>query len=511
MTKMAHAKFGAPSNDGKAWESIDWKRVKLEVNRLQMRIAKAVREKRYGKVRALQWLLTHSYYCKLLAVKRVTDSRGSKTPGVDGEIWRTSLSKQKGVQAIERRGYKAKPLKRVYIPKPGGEKTRPLGIPTMADRAQQALYLLALEPVSESLADNNAYGFRPARSAADAIEQCFNTLSQKASARWCLEGDIEACFDQIDHDWLIANVTMDKAILKKWLKAGYVDRKVLFATTAGTPQGGVISPCLLVSTLSGLEGSVKQAVEQPDKVNVIAYADDFIITGASKSVLEDKVKPVVSNFLAQRGLTLSAKKTKITHIDEGIDFLGFNLRKYKGKMLTKPSKKSIQLFLAEIRKTLRANVHAKTENLIRLLNPKILGWANYFRHVVAKRIYGYLEHKIFELIQWWIKRRHPTKSASWRYRRYYRRKGLQNWIFHAKIIDKHGISKMLDLVNLSSVKIVRHIKIRGAATPYDPAFSSYFSERKIRQSKRKTGGGKHGSFASPDCFSYPGSYAWPGG
>jgi RNA-directed DNA polymerase len=484
MTKKAYAGLGALSSAGLTWETIDWNQVKREVNRLQMRIAKATRDKRYGKVKALQWLLTHSFYAKLLAVKRITDSKGAKTPGVDQDVWQTPLRKLEGAQAIKRRGYKAKPLRRVYIAKKGVRNKRPLGIPTISDRAQQALHLMALEPVSETLADYNAYGFRPMRSAADAIEQCFNGLSQKSSARWCLEGDIEACFDKIDHNWLIANVTMDKAILKEWLKAGYVKDDALFATKAGTPQGGVISPCLLVSALSGLERRIKESVTQPDKVNVVAYADDFIITGASKDVLENKVKPVVADFLAQRGLNLSVTKTKLTHIDDGFDFLGFNLRKYKGKMLTMPSKESIKHFLAEIRKTIHGNVHAKTENLIRLLNPKILGWANYFRHSVAKRVYCFLSHRIFKLIQWWIKRRHPTKSATWKFRRYYRRKGMQKWVFHAKASDSRGKAILLDLINPASVKIVRHIKVKGAATPYDPAFRDYFAKRRERLNKR---------------------------
>lgn len=480
MTRKAYAGFGAPSICTKAWKSINWNQVKTQVKRLQMRIAKAIRERRYGKAKALQWLLTHSHHGKLLATKRVTDSRGSKTPGIDGVTWRTASQKEKAAQTLKRRGYRAQALRRVYIPKKSGSKYRPLGIPTMLDRAQQALHLLALEPVSEMLADKNAYGFRPMRRAADAIEQCFNALAQKASAQWCLEGDIEACFDQIDHDWLMTNVFMDKVMLRKWLKSGYIEEEVHFATEEGTPQGGIISPCLLVITLAGLERAVREAVAKSDKVNVVVYADDFIITGANKEVLEEKVKPVVVEFLKVRGLTLSERKTKITHISDGFNFLGFNLRKYKGKMLNKPSKESVKHHLAEIQRTISQNIHAKTANLICLLNPKIQGWANYYRHVVSKKIFSDNEHRIFNMLQRWIKRRHPTKSANWRYNRYYRQKGLRRWIFCAKSYDQNGKPKIIDLISPSSIAIRRHIKIRGEATPYDAAFNSYFDVRKSR-------------------------------
>lgn len=178
------------------WQAINWPAVKQQVLRLQMRIAKAMREGCHGKAKALQWLLTHSHAAKLLAVKRVSQNKGSKTSGTDGITWRTDNHKLAAVEQLRRRGYRAKPLRRVYIPKKNG-KLRPLGIPCMIDKAQQALYLLALEPVSEMIADKNAYGFRPKRSAADAIEQCFNALCRKTSAQWILEGDIKACFNVI--------------------------------------------------------------------------------------------------------------------------------------------------------------------------------------------------------------------------------------------------------------------------------------------------------------------------
>lgn len=487
ISSVALPTHGAPSMCSFTWDSIDWIAAEQYTKRLQMRIAKAFRERHYGKAKALQWLLTHSFYGKTLAVKRVTENKGAKTPGIDGITWTTHNQQREAVLSLRRNGYKTQPLRRIYIPKKNG-KQRPLGIPRMLCRAQQALHLLALEPISECLADHNAYGFRPKRSAADAIERCFKALAQKSSAQWILEGDIRACFDKIDHAWLIANVPMDKTILQKWLKAGYMERGSLYPTTEGTPQGGVISACLLVITLSGLERAAKQAVGCRDKVNVGVYADDFIITGISKEILEDKVKPAVSAFLKERGLELSQEKTKISHIEEGFDFLGFNVRKYKDKLLIKPSKSNIKCFLRNIRETINFNKSAKTLNLIRLLNPKIRGWANYFRHVVAKQTFSYVDHCIFFNLLKWARRRHPKKNSGWLRKKYFRRKGLNNGVFYASYV-KDEKTRFLDLVSAVSTPIVRHIKIQGAAIPYDPNYRAYFFERKIRQNwQRKTHG-----------------------
>lgn len=315
MTALAKPLAGAPSTSNLKWDAIEWTSVKVQVNRLQMRIAKAIREERYGKAKALQRLLTHSFYAKLLAVKKVVQNKGGKTPGVDGVTWTTNRQKMRAVLGLKRRGYRTRPLRRIYIPKRNG-KLRPLSIPVMECRAQQALHLLSLEPISETLADKNAYGFRPKRSTADAIEQCFIALATRRSSQWVLEGDIRSCFDKIKHEWLEENILMDKTILKKWLNAGYVEQGRQLPTIEGTPQGGIISPALLVMTLTGLEKAVKQATSQEDKVNVIIYADDFIVTGNSKEILEQKVKPTITAFLKVRGLELSDEKTKITHIEE---------------------------------------------------------------------------------------------------------------------------------------------------------------------------------------------------
>jgi RNA-directed DNA polymerase len=208
---------------------------------MQLRIAKAIKIGRYAKAKALQWLLTHSFYPKLLAIKRVTQNTGKRTPGVDGVIWKTDKQKINAACELKRKGYKAQPLRRIYIPKKNG-KLRALGIPSKSDRAQQALHLFGLIPIAEILTDENSYGFRPKRSTHDAIEQCFNLLSRGFSAQWVLEGDIKACFDKISHEWLEKNIMMDKNVLRQWLKAGYVEKEAFYNTEDGCPQGGIISP-----------------------------------------------------------------------------------------------------------------------------------------------------------------------------------------------------------------------------------------------------------------------------
>lgn len=475
------------SHPPQGWHSIDWIVINRQVRGLQVRIAKATKEQRWRKVKTLQRLLTRSFAAKALAVRRVTENRGRQTPGIDGELWSTPLAKWKAIGRLQRTGYRPKPLRRVYIPKANGSR-RPLGIPTMLDRAMQALYLLALEPVSETRADRNSYGFRPHRSTADAIEQCFVNLSRKSSAQWTMEGDIKGCFDNISHDWLLANIPLDKQVLRKWLKAGYMESNRLFATEAGTPQGGIISPVLANMALDGLEdvlqshfGRKNTKASYKTKVNYVRYADDFIITGISKELLEDKVKPIVEAFMAERGLELSPEKTLITHITEGFDFLGQNLRKYNGKMLIKPSRKSLRAHLQKIKSIVRSNRTAEQGNLIVQLNPVIRGWANYHRHVVAKETFGYVDYRVWKLLWRWSCRRHKNRYKRWVRSKYFHTVGGERWVFQS--VDVFGKPKRL--FKSKSTPIKRHIKIKAEANPYDRNFELYFEQRLIKSWKEK--------------------------
>lgn len=483
MTTQA-VSAGAPFGESIPWHSIDWAKSHREVRRLQARIVKATQEGRCGKVRALQWLLTHSFSGKAIAVKRVTENQGKNTPGVDKATWSTPETKTLAMSSLSRRDYQPRPLRRVYIPKSNG-KMRPLGIPTMKDRAMQALHLLALEPVSETKADTNSYGFRPQRCTADAIEHCYKALARGNSPQWVLEGDIKGCFDNISHQWLLSNIPLDKEILRKWLKAGYMEDGFLFSTDAGTPQGGIISPALANIALDGLQAALEKAYPwttrrgQKVKVNLVRYADDFIITGVSKELLEDEVKPLVEVFMAERGLMLSAEKTKITHIEEGFDFLGQNVRKYGGKLLIKPSKKNVQTFLDKVRAIVKGNKQAKHLNVINQLNPVIRGWVNYHRHVVAKDTFQTVDREIWRCLWQWAKRRHPKKNRYWIKDKYFKNVGTRTWVFAAETGDilPNGKPKLVKLVYAGETPIRRFCKIRAEANPFDPSWETYFEAR----------------------------------
>ncbi len=457
------------------WSAINWSQVRQVVRRLQMRIAKATQAGRHRKAQALQWLLTHSYAAKLLAVHRVTTNRGAKTPGVDNVIWRTGKQKLHAVFNLKRHGYRPQPLRRVYIPKPNG-KLRPLSIPTLHDRAMQALHALALAPIAETLADRNSYGFREGRCCADALEQCFKLLARKTSALWVLEGDIRACFDEISHEWLLAHVPLDKRLLRAWLQAGYWEKGQLFPTPAGTPQGGLISPLLANLTLDGMEQTVKAVTRAGDKVNLVRYADDFAVTGATRELLEQKVQPALTAFLHQRGLELSEQKTVITPIQTGFNFLGHTLRKYGDKLLITPAKSKIQTFRDKIRRLIQAALGRTPAALLRQLNPLLRGWANYYRNGAAKATFDKLDGYVWRKLWRWMRRRHPKKSSAWLKHKYFSAAG-DSGAFSVRYHTKKGQSRVLALYRLASTTIERHLKVRGTANPYDPRYTQYFAQR----------------------------------
>jgi RNA-directed DNA polymerase len=467
---------GAASHAEAAWHAIDWQQANENVRRLQARIVKATQEGRWGKVHALQRLLTRSFSGKALAVRRVTENQGKRTPGVDGVTWSTPEAKIAAIHALRQRGYRPRPLRRVYIPKSNGA-MRPLGIPTMKDRAMQALYLLALDPIAETTGDPVSFGFRRERSTADAIQQCRTVLSTKRAPQWILEGDIKSCFDRISHEWLLANIPTEKAILRTWLKAGFVNKRVLYPTEAGTPQGGVCSPVLANLTLDGLHRRLLEAFPKPKrgynaKVNLVRYADDFIITGDSRELLEQEVRPLVERFLRERGLELSAEKTSITHIDDGFDFLGVNIRKYSGALLIKPSKTNAKAFLRKVRGIIKANKQTTAGKLIMHLNPVIRGWAMYHRHVASSEARRDADRAIYLALWRWATRRHPHKSGKWIQPRYWTRKGNQRWVFYGEIGGK-----TVHLVKATSIHFQRHQIIKGTTNPYNPADEPYFERR----------------------------------
>ena len=302
-----------------------------------------------------------------------------------------------------------------------------------------------------------------------------------------LEGDIKGCFDNISHEWLLAHVPVDKVILRKWLKSGYMAGQVLYETAEGTPQGGIISPVLANLALDGLERRLREQYPVKGKgsergrqagVHLIRYADDFIITGRTKELLEMEVRPLVESFLRERGLELSREKTAITHVTEGFDFLGQHVRKYdNGKLLIKPSKKNIKSFLDGIRGVVRRALPQTAAELIRQLNPKVRGWANYHRHVVSKRIFSRVDSAIFEALWQWARRRHNRKGRRWLKRKYFCRRRGRDWWFFGESKDENGQMCQVWLYHAARTPIRRHIKVRGAANPYDLQWEEYFERR----------------------------------
>lgn len=473
-------------NETTDWNSINWTRMERIVRQTQGRISRAASSGDWSKVTELQRLLVNSFAAKVIATRDVTTNDGARTPGVDRELWETPAKKMAGALSLTKKEYQPKPLRRVYIDKGKGDGSkRPLGIPTIRDRAMQRLYALSLEPVAEATSDRCSYGFRKGRSAKDAGEHIFIAMAAYYRAGWVLEADIKGFFDHISHPWMIQNIPMDKEVLTKFLKAGFVESGQLFTTEEGTPQGGVISPILANMVLDGLENLLLARFprKRGHNVNLVRYADDFIVTGATKEICEE-VKEIIEPFLRERGVELSQEKTTITHIDDGFDFLGWNFRKYAGKLLIKPSKKAIKKLLAKVRKIIKENPTISQRELIRLLNPVLSGWRNYHNHVVAKDAFGYVDNALFEALWLWARRRHKNKGQKWIKERYWHRLGNDNWVFYD---DRASISKENPrLIRVQKSPIVRHPKLNTSMNPY--LDTQYFERRAmILGARRLTG------------------------
>jgi len=456
------------------WKKIDWKKAEETVNRIQIRIIKAVESGNAGLVKRLQYLLAHSFYAKALAVKRVTSSHGKKTPGVDGIVWKTQKEKYEAIFKLNNVGYQPKTLRRVYIEKPGKAEKRPLSIPAMIDRAMQALYLLTLAPIAETLADKTSFGFRECRSTADAMSYAYLMLSRKTAPQWVVEGDIKGCFDNINHQWLTDNIPMDTEILTKFLKADYSYNNRLFPTTQGAAQGGVISPTLANMTLDRLYQELALKLKGK-KHHFIRYADDFIVIVKEEETARETMG-IINSFLEIRGLRLSETKTKITHIGEGFDFLGWNFRKYQnGNLIIKPSDKSVKRFVDRLRILFHKMRTATQDELIKTLNSRITGWSNYHACVCAKQIFNKMDNFIYRKLWKWAIRRHNKKSNDWVKEKYWRSRGNRNNEFAT---DK------LWLKRCSDTPIVRHSLVKLDKNPYTDG--KYFADKaKWRKLQRR--------------------------
>lgn len=482
MGKQKTASAGAPRGNVGSWRKVNWNHARRVVRRLQIRIAKAVLENRWNKVKTLQHLLTRSFHAKLLAVKRVTSNKGKKTPGVDGVLWKTAKARWRAASSLRRRGYKPQPLKRIYIPKKNGRK-RPLSIPTMHDRAMQALYKLALAPVAETTADGNSYGFREGRRCADAMAAAFNALSKPNSAPWVLEADITGCYDNICHGWLLENIPMDREVLRKWLEAGYMEDGILYPSHKGTPQGGIASPTLANMTLDGLERVIRTAVRRRNRVNFIRYADDFIVTGKSKRLIEESIRPAIETFLAERGLYLSPEKTAITHIKDGFTFLGQTYRKTGNVLHITPAKEGVLALKRKVGTLIRKHVSAPMPILVRKLNETLRGWGNYHRHVVAWDTFVCVDKYVKEQLWRMVRQRHPKKPRKWLHRHYWQVSGhAREFTATAKTVK--GKLRHYQVVRLQFLGIKRHIKIKADANPYLPEYGRYYARRRNDRESR---------------------------
>jgi len=470
------------------WHAIDWRRVEDDVRRLRQRIFTASKAGDLKKVRSLQKLMLRSRANTLVSVRRVTErNAGRLTAGVDGEVVLTPEAKMQLVDRIQHRAepFKALPVRRVYIPKGGSSsKRRPLGIPVILDRCHQARVAGALEPEWEARFEPRSYGFRPGRGCQDAIEAIYAVVKGKdPKRRWALDADLAQAFDMLAHDHILHMLGSFPArgMVAQWLKAGVVEHGRLHRTEDGVPQGGVVSPLLLNIALHGMEQAAGVRYDtngwaRADSPVVIRYADDLLaLCHSRQQALE--VKARLAGWLAPRGLSFNEDKTRVVTLDEGFDFLGFNVRRYGNKPLIKPSKAAQRRIRERLRTELRSLRGSNAQAVIKRLNPIIRGWAAYYRTQVSSEIFNSLDHYLWRLTYKWARYSHQNKPKRWVTTRYYgmfNKSRQDRWVFG----DRHSGAY---LHKFGWTKILRHQMVMGAASPDDPALAEYWSWRRRRR------------------------------
>jgi RNA-directed DNA polymerase len=478
------------------WNAIDWRKANRAVRNLRHRIFRATQEGNLKKVRSLQKLMLKSYSNRLVSVRRVTQiNAGKKTPGVDKLVIKTPEARGRMVDMLVHfSGWKAKPVRRIYIPK-ANNKQRPLGIPVVMDRCLQALVKNALEPAWEARFEGTSYGFRPGRSCHDAIGKIYGLARPNKTKKWIVDADIKGAFDNISHEYLLKAIgpVPGRELIKQWLKAGYLERDVFHTTEQGTPQGGIVSPLLANIALHGMEANLGIKYncrgEVIGKRAIVRYADDFVCFCETREDAE-RVQGTLTEWLKERGLTLSQEKTRIVHLTEGFDFLGFNVRLYSTpltsrtgwKLLIKPSKESVQEMRTKLKNLWEKSQGTNVQAVLGKLNPVIRGWANYFRIAVAKETFSSLDRWMYQKEDHYTRRTHPRKTQSWRHQRYWGQLHLErkdSWVFGDKQTGAY-------LLKFSWFPIERHTLVKGTSSPDDPCLKDYWMKRQAAKAKDLT-------------------------
>jgi RNA-directed DNA polymerase len=484
--KLDAETVNGPEDEALGWDAIVWPVHEENVRRLRQRIFKATKEQDLATVRNLQRMMLRSWSNTLVSVRQVTQrNAGRGTPGVDGQVALTARARMDLAVQVHRtaRSFQPLPVRRVYIPKANG-KQRPLGIPAITDRAHQARCRNALEPEWEARFAPRTYGFRPGRSCQDAIAVIHVMgCGKNPRRRWILDADLTAAFDKIDHDHLLAKLGSfpGKGMIRGWLKAGVFEKGKGFAPAdEGTPQGGVISPCLLNIALHGLEEAAGVRYEASDPARtkrgcpaLVIYADDMVALCHTRQQAE-RVKARMAGWLAPRGLSFNEAKTRIVTLEDGFDFLGFTVRRHSGKLITRPSKAAVKRVKHRLAAEMRALRGGNAAAVLATINPIVRGWANYYRGAASSRTFAALDHYLWQLTYKWACHSHANKPKPWIVSRYYGRfnpASQDRWVFGNRDNGAY-------LPRLGWTKIVRHSLVVGAASPDDPALTGYWARRR---------------------------------